>query len=526
MIRNHHKAIFKKILFLFCIDILLINQSAQSMEAPARFLKKADEIDDPLPTIEREYEQYNKDQNDDSRFNIIHGLNQALLQKSVNENNIHKALEIAEGLGNTHLVIRLKHTKDLFTSQKAQHISDGFTAQKTSQHFLSGVLNFLHIKTSLGTKDRTIFDILPDELIHVILDFLCVNATARDISSLMLTNKRFHVSLLNAPMHIAPEKKTPNLITRNIHTFPKTVHISLSPLVTESLSERDIQRLQYFTNLKTLEMSFPSKNNTLKGEMSSVTPQSLGCFSHLTNLSCFRFKWDHVGTDDLLFLSQLTNLTVLDLYTIDVGDRLLANITTLSGLKKLDLSKHFPTPRETIYMNKVSRGGLAKLHQFSKLQVLRLINNFVDDEGIKDLTTLTDLTHLDLTGNSFEGPGYSYIGQFSKLTFLNLAYTINNQTRADFSFLASLTRLSSLELTSSSIDDEGLRNVQNHTRLTRLILGSTKISEVGLTTLTSLTKLKFLHLPFVIDLSKDLHIEIQSILAANKGYIFHTGMDF
>jgi internalin A len=122
---------------------------------------------------------------------------------------------------------------------------------------------------------------------------------------------------------------------------------------------------------------------------------------------------------------------------------------------------------------------------------LDLSYNHIGDEA-RALATLTKLTTLNLGRNQIGAEGARALSALTKLTSLNLD---DNQIGAEGArALASLTKLTSLSLFESLIGDEGARALATLTKLTTLNLGRNQIGDEGARALAALTKLTTLNL--------------------------------
>ena len=93
------------------------------------------------------------------------------------------------------------------------------------------------------------------------------------------------------------------------------------------------------------------------------------------------------------------------------------NITSLSQLTSLDLSG-----------NSIGTVGAKALASLSQLTSLDLAHNGIQDDGAKALARLSQLTSLDLAHNGIQDDGAKALARLSQLTSLNLAHNGSRMT--------------------------------------------------------------------------------------------------
>jgi hypothetical protein len=185
------------------------------------------------------------------------------------------------------------------------------------------------------------------------------------------------------------------------------------------------------------------------------------------------------GLDHLAGLIGLKELNLSDCEFTDAG---LSSLGRLTNLELLNLASSFgDSPR-------IAGPGLAALAGMTRLQVLILDKNLVDDAALVHLKTLKGLKELHLEQTRVAGPGLANLKELPALTLLSL-----NETRVTDAGLEGLQGLSGLEvlnLRGTLVRGEGFKHLRGLTKLHSLILGSTPITDVELTNLTGLTGLR------------------------------------
>lgn len=164
----------------------------------------------------------------------------------------------------------------------------------------------------------------------------------------------------------------------------------------------------------------------------------------LTGLS---FLGSDLRDDELLCLTTLTGLKELELSCTTISDQGLKHLAGLCGLTKLSLAS-----------TKISDAGLVHLAGMKALRELVLDDTRVSDEGMVHLAPLTALTTLSLSFTGISSKGLAK--------------------------LRGLTALERLRLNCTRIDDQGLSHVQRLASLRELWVRGTDVTYPGLVELT------------------------------------------
>ena len=283
----------------------------------------------------------------------------------------------------------------------------------------------------------------------------------------------------NKPVAI-PDAKLEEALARALGKEPGAPILArdlatLRSLELRSQAIRDLEGLQYATNLKTLDL----RGNPVDDV------SALSDLPALTELDLSRSDMS-----DLTSIAGLTQLTKLDLHNNWISD--LSPLSGLTLLTELDLS-----------FNQIN--DLTPLSNLTRLRVLNLSENRQDytrrggdgvlnNETIFALTPLASLTRLeklDLSGNwinqHLPGIGISALSNLTALVELNLSdlgglYNVR--------FLSGLTRLRTLDLSDNAITD--LSPLAGLTALRTLNLNENTIHD--LSPLAGLTELEVLEL--------------------------------
>ena len=377
---------------------------------------------------------------------------------------------------------------------------------------------------------------------------------------------------------------------------PITTHsiLGLVTLDAPNAGIKDLTGLAYATNLTTLLLGSESVNGTevnsntlaelapiaqlkalttldLSGTAVSST-YSLGSLTQLTSLNL-----SDTAVSDISYLPNLTQLTFLNLGETGIVD--VSVLVNLTGLLLLNLQgaplnlaahqTHIPAmqvngvtvlfdplpPEEVVDFPDANLAaairdalGLPSGAAITTDSILGLVTLEAPNRGIKDLTGLehaVNLTELDL-GSEYVGgwegwvnsnaiSDWSPLAKLAKLTTLDLAYTsvsdvapLANLTQltwlslaytavSDVAPLANLTQLTWLSLAYTAVSD--VAPLANLTQLTYLQLSNTAVSDVApLANLTQLTTL-YLHHTAVSDVAP-----LANLTQLTELYLYHTAV--
>ena len=134
---------------------------------------------------------------------------------------------------------------------------------------------------------------------------------------------------------------------------------------------------------------------------------------------------------------------------------------------------------------------LAKL---TELEVLQLSDHFITtiklrDSGLEQIASLTNLRELRLALTEVKGKS---LGPFRKLRFLDLSFApVDDEGIKNVEGMAELSKL---YLHDTQVSDEGLKSLSSLHQLTELDLHGTRVSDIGLSRLKELAQLRKLNL--------------------------------
>ncbi|MFN0052091.1 MAG: PQQ-binding-like beta-propeller repeat protein [Planctomycetales bacterium] len=202
---------------------------------------------------------------------------------------------------------------------------------------------------------------------------------------------------------------------------------------------------------------------------------------------------DQLTDGGLAPLAKAADLRVLILTGTRVSENGLRHLAPIRTLAALDLE----------VCEGITDAACDLLAQMRQLQALVLKKTGferarITDAGVQRLTTLADLEHLNLSGNSITNQGLAHLGAMHRLRNLDLSLTaISDQ---GLESLRSLTELDELDLLYSEgfagplVTDAGLESLAALTGLTRLNLTGGGITDAGLSRLHALKHLAMVQL--------------------------------
>jgi Leucine-rich repeat (LRR) protein len=189
-----------------------------------------------------------------------------------------------------------------------------------------------------------------------------------------------------------------------------------------------------------------------------------------------------ITDDGLAHLAGLTRLKELNLADCPITDAGLSSLSKLTNLEVLNLASSFGDSPQ------IKGHGLAALAGLTKLQVLVLDKNLVDDAGLSALQNVKSLRELYLEQTRVVGPGLASLGGLSNLKVLSL-----NETKiadAGLEGLQGVAGLEVLNLRGSLVCGDGLKHLHGLKNLHTLHLGNTPMTDAGLASLTGLSALQ------------------------------------
>jgi len=134
------------------------------------------------------------------------------------------------------------------------------------------------------------------------------------------------------------------------------------------------------------------------------------------------------------------------------------------------------------------------LAPFTRLRALDVKHTRFDDEGMKHLASMPDLTKLYLRDTLVTDEGLRHLSGLGKLAELDLYGT--KVTDTGLAHLRNLNAMRSLNLLGAEVTDAGLDALAGMTRMESLNLYRTKVTNAGLQKLKAMTHLRELDLRY------------------------------
>lgn len=182
-------------------------------------------------------------------------------------------------------------------------------------------------------------------------------------------------------------------------------------------------------------------------------------------------------------LHRLRNLRVLDLRLNRISSRPLRHIGEMTKLRELKLAMRLsPIP--------LRDGDMAFLKRLTKLERLMLPSDQLTDDWLVYIEDLTNLSYLQLYDMAITTKGLEHLDGLSNLRVL----TLHGTRITSLEPLRPLTKVSSLCIAYTPIDDSALGFLRAWPQLNSLDLRETNVSDTGMKVLSQLPALQTLNL--------------------------------
>lgn len=192
-----------------------------------------------------------------------------------------------------------------------------------------------------------------------------------------------------------------------------------------------------------------------------------------------------VSSEGLRAVGRITTLENLDLRGATVDD---AGVNHLGGLQRLKSIKFSGKDGRT----EVTDAAMATLGQLKSLKVIALDFLPITDQGVAALAGLSQLRELYLAGTSVSDSAAETLAKFPELTKLRIAST--RFGTAGLENIATLSQLAELDISDcQAIDDAALATLGGLTKLSKLNLYSTSVGDAAWAELTDLKDLRWLN---------------------------------
>jgi Leucine-rich repeat (LRR) protein len=247
----------------------------------------------------------------------------------------------------------------------------------------------------------------------------------------------------------------------------KSLNLPYTPLPKEALP-----LLGKMTGLENLVL--------ISNDKQEITDADLAAFKNFTKLRYLNLPQARLSAAGLSHFKGCTQLQSLDLLGAKLSEDALQPVAGFSALTNLNLGK-----------TTITDASLEALAPLKQLMTLNLMQTKITGSAFAKLGGLTRLQSLNLSETAFADTNLPYLEPFQNVQYLSLRGT--PITGKGLSKLKG-TKLTTLDLSASQLNDTGLKEVGELTQLSFLPLTKTKITDAGLPALAKLTKLTALQL--------------------------------
>ena len=256
----------------------------------------------------------------------------------------------------------------------------------------------------------------------------------------------------------------------------------------KAVTNAGLVHLQDLKNLRSLELSDTgvagsglshlrglSRLESLTLDRLPVSDRELGPLSELVNLKTLQLRGVAITDAGLFHLARLKNLERLDLDGVPITDAGLVHLAPLNRLNSVSLDD-----------TQITGAGLSSLREMTQLSALHAVGAPIDT--LEPIRHLTKVRTLILAGTKIDDAGLAPVAGFYELYYLALQYTSVGD--AGLAHIARLSNMKILHLHGTRISDDGLIHLAGLSRLESLSLSETAITDRGLKHLMGLTSLK------------------------------------
>ena len=267
-------------------------------------------------------------------------------------------------------------------------------------------------------------------------------------------------------------------------------------LVNQQLTDQDIEKiivpfLEQHPEITSLNMGNTTGIIVDKGNNTDYAHVKVAKYRASFEKTYNNTDLNQIGDEGAKALSNLINLTLLDISCNQIGDEGAKALANLINLTSLDVSS-----------NSIGDEGAKALSNLTSLTSLQIkYNFFIGNEGSKALSNLINLTSLDVSGNQIGEEGAKALIKLIKLRSLHISgknnISINNNFGKNYignegaKALSNLTNLRSLDVSCNFIGEEGAKALANLTNLTSLDIKQNDIGDKGAKALATIINLTF-----------------------------------
>jgi len=245
------------------------------------------------------------------------------------------------------------------------------------------------------------------------------------------------------------------------------------------LTDTGITYLEQMKSLEELDLSGGRLGNS-----------SLAYIAKLPSLRYLLLSGDRYTDAGMTYIKNSSSLRILHFgYLNQLTDAALVHLSQMPRLERLALH----------WNQNITDAGIVHLTRLKSLKMLDIKYSQVTDEGLSYLRNVKTLDYLILPSKGITDTGLTYLGELSNLKLLQVArvrYSDPNKDKGYYTDkgiaeLAKCKLLEELTIGSSGLTDEGMTHIASLTNLRRLeLLGCSNVTNNGLAKLITLKSLR------------------------------------
>lgn len=239
-------------------------------------------------------------------------------------------------------------------------------------------------------------------------------------------------------------------------------------LIDVGVTNAGVEILSQISSLKKLSLDWNS----------DITPMSFKYLSKLRNLESLSLK-DIASGGGLNQLSQLTQLSTLQLSLTDITDKDLKALSKFPRLKSLDLSR-----------TKITDDGLAHLLSLKELEELTLVRTDISKQGLDTISKIATIQKLNISFTKISNDSMKPVSELDNLRWLSIAST--EIKPGGLNPLLHCTKLEHISLSYNDVSDEDACVIAKLPNLQSIYIVNTKITDRSIPCFVSMPKLQTL----------------------------------
>lgn len=220
-----------------------------------------------------------------------------------------------------------------------------------------------------------------------------------------------------------------------------------------------------------------------------------------------------VSDNGVRALAPLRTLRKLNLAHTRISDAALEHLSAFPRLEMLNLDR-----------TAVTDAGVCRLEAVQTLRELSLRNTKVAGVGFAKIASLRKLEKLDLYDTNVGDDGVADLAAVTSLRILNLGRPRFSDSISDEASLhiAKLARLEQLSLGGPAVGDESMRRFAALPKLVFLTISGSRMSDVGLATISQSSSLEHLELRECSEISDSGVLNLSELSSLQRLVLFHN----